>query len=122
MTKEHGNVTQLVVFVSVDGVVVLGKGLLKQVAPQSVDFGEPLANHAKKLGVRLFLRTTLDNHGRQLGFLAGRKVDLHELVDGFFGISARHDGEIDGPAQVDQVGIRLILDLHGLCLFVLLLF
>jgi hypothetical protein len=55
VTKKHGDVTELVVLVTVDGLVVLGKSLLKQVAPKSVDLGETLTNHSKELGVRLFL-------------------------------------------------------------------
>jgi hypothetical protein len=55
VTKQHRNIAQFVVLVSMDSVVVLGKSLLKQVAPQSVDLGEALTNHAKELGVRLFL-------------------------------------------------------------------
>lgn len=114
VTKQHGNVAQLVVLVSVDGLVVLCKGLLEEIAPQTVDLGEALANHAKELGVSLFLGATLDNHGRQLGLLAFGQIDLHQLVDCFFRVGARHDGEVDGPSEVDQVGVGLVLDLHGL--------
>lgn len=78
-----------------DSVVVLGKSLLKQVAPQSVDLGEALTNHAKELGVRLFLRTALHDHGGKFWFLTGREVDLHEFVDSFLRIGTRHDSEID---------------------------
>jgi hypothetical protein len=42
-------------------------------------------------------------------------------MDGFLRISTGHDSEVDGPAQVDQVSIGLILDLHGFCLFILLI-
>lgn len=63
VSEQHGNVAQLVVLVSVNRVVVLGKSLLKQVAPQPVDLCEALANQTEELGVRLFLRATLDDHG-----------------------------------------------------------
>lgn len=97
VAKQHGNVPQLVVFVSVDRLVVLDKGLLKEVAPQPIDLGETLADQAKELGVRLLLRATLDNHRGQLGFLADGQVDLHQLVNCFLWVGARHDGEVDGP-------------------------
>lgn len=42
--------------------------------------------------------------------LAYRKVDLHKLVAAFFKIGTRHDRQINGPAQIDQVSIALILD------------
>lgn len=41
-------------------------------------------------------------------------------MNGFLGVGAGHNGEVNRPAQVDQVGIGLILDLHGLGLFILL--
>lgn len=55
-----------------DGLVVFGKRLLKEIAPQAVNLGEALANKAKELGIRLLLRATLDNHGRHLWLLACR--------------------------------------------------
>jgi hypothetical protein len=42
-------------------------------------------------------------------------------MDSFLGISTGHDGQVDGPAQVDQVSIGLILDLHGFRLLILLI-
>lgn len=81
-----------------DSLVVLGKGLLKEIAPQTVDLGKPLTNQAKELGVRLFLGATLDNHGWQLRLLASGQIDLHQFVDCFLWIGARHDGEVDGSS------------------------
>lgn len=114
MSKQHCNVAKLVVFVSVDSIVILGKRLLKKIAPQTVDFGKSLANQSKKLGVCLFLRTTLDNHRGQFWLLTIRQINLHQLVNSFFGVGARHNGEVNSPSQVDQVGVGLIFDLHGL--------
>lgn len=62
MAEQHCNVSQLVVLISVNSLVVLGKGLFEEIAPQAVDLGKSLANHAEELGVSLFLRATLDNH------------------------------------------------------------
>jgi predicted Zn-dependent protease len=62
VTKQHCNVSQLVVLISVNSLVILCKGLLEEVAPQTVDLGKALTNHAKELGVSLFLGATLDNH------------------------------------------------------------
>lgn len=122
MAEQHCYIAQLVVFVSMDGFIVLGESLLKEVAPQSINFSEALANHAKEFGVCLFLRATLHNHGGKLRLLPCRKVDLHQLVDSFLRVGAGHDGEVNGPAQVDKVGIGLIFDLHGLCFLILLVF
>lgn len=92
MTEQHCNVSQLVVLITVNSLVVLCKGLLEEIAPQTVDLGKALANHAKELGVSLFLGATLDNHRRQLGLLTDRQVDLHQLVNCFFWVGTRHDG------------------------------
>lgn len=118
VTEQHSNVPQLVVLVPMDRLVVLDKGLLEEVAPQPVDLGKALTNQAKELGVCLLLRATLDNHRRQLGLLADGEVNLHQFVNRFLWVGARHDGEIDGPPQVDQVGVGLVLDFHGFRLFV----
>jgi hypothetical protein len=101
MTEQHCYIAQFVIFVSMDGFVVLGESLLKEVAPKSINFSEALTNHAKELGVCLFLRATLHNHGGKLRLLSCRKVDLHELVDSLLRVGAGHDGEINGPTQVD---------------------
>ncbi|KND94813.1 hypothetical protein TOPH_00683 [Tolypocladium ophioglossoides CBS 100239] len=55
VSKQLGNIPQLVVFISVDRLVVLCECLLKEIAPQTVDLGKSLANQAKELGVRLLL-------------------------------------------------------------------
>lgn len=122
VTEQLRNVSQLVVLVSVNRVVVLRESLLEEVAPETVDLGEALANEAKELRVSLFLRATLDNHRRQLGLLPGGEIDLHELVHCFFGVGTGHDRKVDGSSKVYEISIRLILDLHrfrfGFFLFV----
>jgi len=122
MTEQHGNIAQFVVLVTMNGFVVLGKSLLKEVTPKPIDFSEALANHAEELCICLFLRTTLDDHRGEFRLLAGRKVDLHQLVDSFLRVGTGHNGEVDGPAEVDQVGIGLILDFHSLLLLILFVF
>lgn len=121
MAKELGNVAQLVVLVPMDRLVVLLKRLLKQVAPQTVDLGEPLGNETKELCIRLFLRAALYNHRGHLGLLARGQVNLHKLVRCFFGVGARHDGQVNRAAQVHQVGVGLVLDLNSLGFFVVLI-
>lgn len=87
VTKEHGDVAKLVVFVSVDRLVILGKGLFKEVAPQTVDFGEALSNQTKELSICLLLGATFHDHRGKLWLLASRQTDLHQLVNGFLRIS-----------------------------------
>ncbi len=118
---EARNVPQLVGLVPVDGVVILGERLLKQVAPHAVEPREPLAYQAVELEVRLGLGAALDNHAHKLRLLAGREAQLHQLVRRLLRVGARHDGEIDGAPEVDQVRVALVLDLDGLGLLVFLL-
>jgi hypothetical protein len=118
VAKELGNVAQLVVFVAMYGVIVLGEGLLEQIAPEAVNLGKTLSNEAKELCVRLFLRTALDNHGGEFRFLTGGEVDLHELVHCLFRVGTGHDCEVDCSSEIDKVHIGLVLDFHCLCLLV----
>lgn len=92
VAEESGNVAQLVRVVAVDGVVVLCECLLKEVGPEPVDLGKSLGNETVELGVRLLLRTALDDHGGHLGLHAGWELKLHQLVGAFLGVHARHDG------------------------------
>jgi hypothetical protein len=122
VAKQHGDVAEFVVLVPMDRVVIFGKSLLEQIAPEAVDLGKSLANEPKELGVCLFLRATLDNHRRKFRLHASWEFDFHQLMHSFFRIGARHDCQVDGSPQVDQIRIRLILDLHSLLFLVLLIF
>lgn len=51
MTKESSDVPKSVRLVPMDRVVILGKGLLEEIGPQSVQFGEPFANQTIELGI-----------------------------------------------------------------------
>ena len=119
VAEEAGDIAQLVGLVAMDGVVVLGEGLLIQLHPHAVQARKLLAQQAHELGINLLLRTRLDDHGYQLGLLAGGELKLHQFVSGFLGIGARLDGQVDSAPQVDKVGVRLVSDLDRLLLFVL---
>ena len=43
-------------------------------------------------------------------------------MDSFLRVGTGHNGEVDGPTEVDQVGIGLVLDLHSLLLLILFIF
>ena len=72
VAKETGNIAQSVRFVAMYCLVVGSKSRLEQVAPETVDLGEPLPDQAVELGVGAFLRTALNNHGRQFRLHARR--------------------------------------------------
>ena len=110
--EEAGDVAQPVGLVAVDRVVVIGKRLLKQLCPQPIQLRKALASQAIELGISALLRAALDDHGRKLRLLAGGQIDLHKLVAAFLKVDARHDGQVDGAAEVDEVGVGLIFDLH----------
>jgi len=114
MPEELGNNAQPVGLVSVDGVVILGEHVLKQLPPKSVEFAETLTYEPKELVVSALLAAALDDHARQFVFTASRKVDAHELVTSFLEATGRHDCQVNGTAKVDKVRVRLVLDLHSL--------
>lgn len=116
MTEELGNNAQAVRLVSVNGVVVFGESFLEEFLPHTVEFAETLADETKELVISTFLGATLDDHGRHLVFQTRRKVDAQKLVGTFFETSRRHDGQVDGTAQIDEVGVGCVLDLYILFL------
>lgn len=118
VSKEPRDVAQTVGFITVDRVIIFGERSLKQVRPEPVDLGESLTDQAVKFGVCSLLRTALDDHRWQLGLQTCWQVDLHQFVAAFFKINARHNGQVDRPAKIDQVGVALVLDVHLLLLFV----
>lgn len=92
VAKEAGNVAQLVGLVAMDGVVVLGKGLLEHGGPATIQLGKALTDETKELGVCLLLRTALDDHGWQFCLTVLGKVDGKQLVNGFVGVHGTLDG------------------------------
>lgn len=40
----------------------------------------------------------------------------------FLGIGTRHNRQVDGPSQIDQISVRLIFDFHCPCLLLFLFF
>lgn len=81
--EELSDNAQPVGLVSVDGVVILGEHVLKQLPPKSVKFAEAFADETKELVVSTLLAAALNDHARQLVFTASRKIDAHELVTSF---------------------------------------
>jgi hypothetical protein len=118
MSEEARNVAQTIRLVTVDGIVVFGKRSLEQVRPEPVDLCESLSDQTVKLGVCPFLGAALDDHRRQFWLQTGRQVDLHQFVTAFFEVDAGHDRQVDRPAQIDQVGVALVLDIHLLLFLV----
>jgi hypothetical protein len=49
------------------------------------------------------LRTTLDDHVDQFNLFALLELNFKQLVDGFLGVEGIHDGQIDHPAQINEV-------------------
>lgn len=121
MAEELGYNTKAVGFVSVNGVVVLCERLLEKLLPHAVDLAESLTDETKKLVVRAFLRTALNNHRGHLMFQSRREIDAQQLVGTFLESTRRHDRQVDGTTKVDQVGVGRILDLHLLFLGLLLI-
>ena len=119
MAKHLRDNTNAVGLETMDRFVVLRKQLLEQVLPQTVQLRKSLGNETVKFVVRAFLRSTFNDHLRKLLFLAGRKINPHQLVNCLFETAGALDVEIDCLAQIDKVHVALILDLDSFLLFVL---
>ena len=111
MRKELGDVTQLIRLQAMDGGVLLHEHLVKELRVHLVDETEPLREQAVIPQVRALLRATLREHRADLHLLSGLQMNLHQLVTSLFKVQGRHDGEINGTTQIDQVCLGLILNL-----------
>ncbi len=65
VAEEARDIPELVVVVSMDGLVILDERLLEQVGPESIDLGEALAEQAEEFGICLFLAATFNDHRRE---------------------------------------------------------
>lgn len=95
-----------------DGIVIVGEALHEGIRPLAMQFAEALAHVAVKFAVCPLLRTTLHNHVAKLDVLPLRYLKLEKLVDAFLEIERRHDGKVDGSAEVDQVRLRSVVNLQ----------
>jgi hypothetical protein len=80
MAEETCDIAKAIRLVPVDGIIVLREGLLKQICPKPIDFGEPFANETIKFGEGAFLGAALNNHRGQFWLLPRRKRNFHQLV------------------------------------------
>lgn len=80
VSEEPSDVAEPVCFIAMDGFVVCCEGLLKEIRPETVQFGETFADEAVELGVGSFLRTAFDHHGAKFMLEADRKSNLHKLL------------------------------------------
>lgn len=98
MSKESGDGAKTVGLVTVNGVVVLHEGLLKEVGPQSIDFGQSLSNKSIEFLVCRTLRAGLNDHVWEFNFEPRRQRDFHEHVATGLGRSGIVNGEVDAFA------------------------
>lgn len=117
VAEEASDIPQSVRLVPVDGVVVLCERLFKKIGPQAVELGKSFAEQAEELGICLLLGAALHDHRGEFVFLARGELDLHQFVGRFLEVERRHDGQVDRPPQVDEIGVCLIFDLDGAVLF-----
>lgn len=89
MAKETANVTQLVGFISMNGIVILLKRFLECIGPNSVKLAESLADETVKVGICSFLGTTFDNHITKLNLI---DVIVDPCNKGISGLTSRPSG------------------------------
>ena len=64
VAEESRDIAQPVRLISVDRVVVFGKGLFEKLRPKSVEFGEAFADEAVEFRECALLRAAFNHHGR----------------------------------------------------------
>lgn len=101
-------------------VVVVAEALFKVFRPLAVQLAQALSHIAVELAVRTLLRAAFHDHIAKLNVLPFRNLELKELVNAFLKVQRRHDGEVDGPSKVDQVGLGAVMDLELLLCVVLI--
>lgn len=77
MGEKLGDDAEAVGLEAVDGLVVVGKSVFKQVCPHAVELAKSLSYHAVELLVRALLARTLYDHGREFVLQAVWEVDAH---------------------------------------------
>jgi len=122
MAEKLGDDAKTVGFQTVNCIVVFDKRSFKELVPHAIDLAKTLTNQAEEFVVSTFLGTALDNHRWKFVLQSRGQVDAQQLVGTFFEASRRHDGEVDGSAQVDQIGVGLILDLDLFVGFLVFIF
>jgi len=121
MTEEASDISESVRFVAVDSIVVFHKRGFKLIDPKTVQLRETFSDESVELGVGSFLRATFYDHRWQFRFLTCGEVDLHEFMTALLKVNAWHNGEVDCPAKINQIRVRLILDLQFFLLLCLLI-
>lgn len=112
VAKEPSNVSESIGLITMNGVVVVAKALFEVFGPFPMQFAEAFSHVAVEFAVGAFLGATLDDHVAQLDILAFGDLELEQLVNALFEIERGHDGQVDGPTQVDEVGLGSIVDLE----------
>jgi len=106
--KDLGDVAQLVGLEAVDGRVLLAEALHEGVLVGAVEHAKSLRQQAVEAHVGALLRRTLEHHLAQL-VLVRREVELAQLVSTLLKVEARHDGEVDGATECDEVDFGLVV-------------
>lgn len=112
VTEEMSNDAETVRLISVNGIVVLGEGVLEEVLPHAVELAQTLSDQAEELVVGALLRAALDNHRGHFFLQTGWKIDAQQFVGAFFEATRRHDGQVNCSAKVDEIRVGGVLDLH----------
>mmetsp|Transcript_39317 Transcript_39317/g.108311 ORF Transcript_39317/g.108311 Transcript_39317/m.108311 type:complete len:491 (+) Transcript_39317:621-2093(+) len=90
--------------------VLLAEELVKLDLVIPVDHAEPLTQRAVEAEVGALLRAAFDEHRADLHLLPLADLELHQLVSTLVDSRARHNRQVDGPPQVDQVLLRHVRD------------
>lgn len=113
VAEEAGDVAEPIRLVPMDGVVVRAEAVFKVDRPHRVELGQSLAHEAVEFVVAPLLRATLNHHVAQLALVPLWHLHLEQLVHRLLKVERGHDGDVDRSAQIDQVGLGLVVDVEG---------
>lgn len=112
MRKELGHVPQFVGFQAMDVAVLGYKEFVKGLLELALQQAKALAHQTVVFQIRALLTAAFDDHGANLLFLSRAEVEFQQFVRTFFMRHTRHDGQVDGPSQVDHILLTKVLNLH----------
>lgn len=114
VSKEFGHIAQLVGLEAMDSCILCDKCVQKGVSPAIIEQTESCSNQSIIAKKGPLLRATLNNHVDKLFFTSLGNINLGKFVGAFLKGRTRHDGQVNGSTQVDEIGFRHVLNRDSL--------
>jgi hypothetical protein len=107
---EFGDIADFVDLEFEEGVEVVHERLDEELFVMIVYFTESFAKQPEKLLVNTLHHAALEDHVNQFALVPLRDIHLNDLMRTLLEIDGRLYGQVDGPAEVDEILFREITD------------